>query len=197
MSKGEITREHIIIQAAELFNSRGFAGAPLSELMEITGLKKGGIYNHFNSKEEILIEAFRYSVKRLMLKLEAVTAPHKSPRAMLKAIIEFYRDYPLNPVIKGGCPILNSIVDSDNTNPALKKHVHTAIDELIRRLKLLVTNAIRKGEFKADTDPEKTAMLIFTTIEGGVALTRAYEDNRYMETIIDYLHQYIDQTLSQ
>ncbi|MBD3223122.1 MAG: TetR family transcriptional regulator [Caldithrix sp.] len=197
MSKGETTREHIIAQAAALFNSRGFAGAPLSELMKITGLQKGGIYNHFNNKEEILIAAFRYSVKVLLQKVQNVTAHEKTPRGMLKAIIEFYRDYPLNPVIKGGCPILNAMVDSDNTNPVLRKHVQAAIEELIRRLQVIVAAAIHKGEFKKDVDAREAAIIIFTTIEGGVALSRNYEDNHFMETMIDFLHQYVDQTLSR
>jgi len=43
MSKGQLTRENIVAQAAALFNTRGFAGSSLAELMQITGLKKGGI----------------------------------------------------------------------------------------------------------------------------------------------------------
>ena len=42
MTKGQETRESIIRQAAELFNIRGYAGASMSELMALTGLKKGG-----------------------------------------------------------------------------------------------------------------------------------------------------------
>ncbi|MEJ2055992.1 MAG: TetR/AcrR family transcriptional regulator, partial [Calditrichaceae bacterium] len=116
MRKGDLTREHIIKHAAGLFNSNGFSGTPVSELMKITGLKKGGIYNHFKNKEEILIEAFDFSIKQLLKKLETVTEVAGTPRTKLINIIEFYRDYPLNPVVKGGCPVLNAIIYSDNTN---------------------------------------------------------------------------------
>ena len=63
MNKAQITRQRIIEQAAKLFNRQGFSGVSMSELMIATGLKKGGIYNHFASKDELAIAAFRYSVK--------------------------------------------------------------------------------------------------------------------------------------
>jgi len=43
-----------------------FTGIPKSELMEATGLKKGGIYRHFSSKEELAAEAFDYAWKEAL-----------------------------------------------------------------------------------------------------------------------------------
>src|SRR4051812_20854104 len=61
MSKGEETRKKIVRQAASIFNQRGYEGSSLSDLMEATGLKKGGIYRHFASKEDLAAEAFDYT----------------------------------------------------------------------------------------------------------------------------------------
>ena len=55
MSKGEETRERIVAQAAVLFNQRGVEGTSISDLMEATGLEKGGIYRHF-PKEAVAVE---------------------------------------------------------------------------------------------------------------------------------------------
>jgi len=56
MTKGEQTRRKIVEAAAPIFNKRGYEGSSLSDLMESTGLKKGGIYRHFSSKEELAAE---------------------------------------------------------------------------------------------------------------------------------------------
>ena len=48
-------------KAAPLFNQKGYAGTSLSDLMDATGLQKGGIYRHFSGKEELATEAFDYS----------------------------------------------------------------------------------------------------------------------------------------
>ena len=53
MRKGEATRQDIIRKSAPIFNRKGYSGAALSDLMRATGLEKGGIYRHFESKEEL------------------------------------------------------------------------------------------------------------------------------------------------
>ena len=57
LTKGERTRQHIIETAAPLFNQRGFTGASMADLMEATGLEKGGIYRHCGSKDELAVAA--------------------------------------------------------------------------------------------------------------------------------------------
>jgi len=61
MTKGEQTRRKIVEAAAPIFNQHGYEGSSLNALMEATGLKKGGIYRHFASKEELAAEAFDYT----------------------------------------------------------------------------------------------------------------------------------------
>ncbi len=61
MSKGEATRQRIIALAAPLFNQHGYNGCSLNDIMEATGLEKGGIYRHFESKEELAAEAFDFA----------------------------------------------------------------------------------------------------------------------------------------
>lgn len=51
MSKAKETKEKIVKQAAELFNQQGYAGSSISDIMRATRLQKGGIYNHFQSKQ--------------------------------------------------------------------------------------------------------------------------------------------------
>src|SRR3984957_14414578 len=46
LTKGAETRPAIMRQAAPIFNRKGFEGAAMSDLMEATGLEKGGIYRH-------------------------------------------------------------------------------------------------------------------------------------------------------
>src|ERR1700689_4577207 len=61
MTKGEQTRRKIVAAAAPIFNQHGYEGSSLADLMAATGLKKGGIYRHFASKEELAAEAFDYT----------------------------------------------------------------------------------------------------------------------------------------
>ena len=66
MRKGEQTRQEIIRKAAPIFNQRGYDGAALSDLMRATGLEKGGIYRHFDSKQQLASAAFDHAWKLAM-----------------------------------------------------------------------------------------------------------------------------------
>ncbi|MBQ6999225.1 MAG: TetR/AcrR family transcriptional regulator [Clostridia bacterium] len=53
MKKGDITKEKILIAAENIFSEKGFAGARVDEIAEISGVNKRLIYAHFGSKENL------------------------------------------------------------------------------------------------------------------------------------------------
>jgi TetR/AcrR family transcriptional repressor of nem operon len=59
MTKAEKTKAFIIERSAPLFNSKGYSGTSMNDLMEITGLTKGSIYGNFENKDEVALAAFR------------------------------------------------------------------------------------------------------------------------------------------
>ena len=97
-SKGEQTREMIIRQAAVVFNQHGFFGTSISEIMQETGLEKGGIYNHFKAgKEELALAAFDYAVAHINHKLDvALRDKHQAVERLLAfaAVLESAFDDP-------------------------------------------------------------------------------------------------------
>src|SRR5436305_10867326 len=77
MGKGEQTRAMILARVAPLFNQQGYFGSSLSDIMQQTGLEKGGIYNHFKSKEQLALQAFDYSYALLDQRIRTVLAGKK------------------------------------------------------------------------------------------------------------------------
>jgi TetR/AcrR family transcriptional repressor of nem operon len=59
MTKAEKTKAFIIERSAPLFNSKGYSGTSMNDLMDITGLTKGSIYGNFENKDEVALAAFR------------------------------------------------------------------------------------------------------------------------------------------
>jgi TetR/AcrR family transcriptional repressor of nem operon len=195
MGKGKITKEFIIEKAAVIFNKNGFAGASMSELMKETGLQKGGIYNHFKSKEEIVLSAFDYAIKKHNYAVYAAYKDKATSLEKINAIISFYEEYPLNPIIEGGCPIVNTAVDSDNTNPELKQRVKNVLANWIRNLTYLIEEGRKHGEFKQQADADEIAVFIVTTLQGGVVIARSFEDGSYMKKIVKELQEYVKREL--
>src|SRR6201997_708984 len=98
MRKGELTRERIIAQAAPLFNQKGFAGCSMQDVMEATGLEKGGLYRHFSGKEELAAEVFRYTVARAEKlrgeKLDPARGALDQLRFLVRRFVEVRSDIP-------------------------------------------------------------------------------------------------------
>ena len=55
-TKGERTRKEILDVAKKLFSERGYKDVSMQDICNVTGLSKGGLYRHFGSKAEILLE---------------------------------------------------------------------------------------------------------------------------------------------
>lgn len=56
ISQGEQTRDVIAAAAHQLFLEQGYHGTSMRQIASATGLALGGIYNHFESKEQIFSE---------------------------------------------------------------------------------------------------------------------------------------------
>lgn len=195
MSKGEQTREAILEKAVELFNAHGFSGVSLTDIMQATGLQKGGIYNHFTSKEELALEAFDYAFNRISELMGQAIKGKRDPLDRLIAIIEFYQHYFESPPFKGGCILFNTAVENDDSNPALcerARHAMSLWQELIIRT---VQRGINQGEMRREINPELVATLIISTLEGSFILTKLHGDPVYIRRAVDHLLAYVESSV--
>ncbi len=170
MRKGEATRQRIIAQAAPIFNQRGYAGCSMHDLMEATGLEKGGLYRHFATKEELAAEAFRFaldqSVKIRTDHLEEIPgAPGKLRRA-----VQLFVETPS--AVPGGCPLMNTAIDADDGNPELRRLALEGIRAWRARLAKIVDAGIKAGELRRGTKSRSVANAIISTLEGALMISR-------------------------
>lgn len=189
MSKGEQTRQRIVAQAAPVFNTLGYSGTSMAELTKATGLEKGGIYNHFPSKEALAFAAFDYAIdvirKRIAVALEGVTgAP-----ARLRAIVGVFADYIDNPPVAGGCPILNTAVETDDTNSELRLRAQQAMTDLQKLIGATVKQGVVEGSLRLDADPRRTAAIFTALLEGAIMLGRLYRDATPMRYAVEHLYE--------
>ncbi len=190
MTKGEQTRRKIVEAAAPIFNRRGYEGSSLNDLMEATGLKKGGIYRHFSSKEELAAEAFDYTWDaawnaRLLHVDEKATGTEK-----LKQLIANFIDY--RSPVAGGCPILNTAIDADDGNPVLRVRVAKALRSWLSRLQIIVKQAQERGETRSGVDPKLVATPIVASLEGALMMSRLQRNDETLRRVQSHLNGYLE-----
>jgi TetR/AcrR family transcriptional regulator, transcriptional repressor for nem operon len=192
MSKAETTKAHIIQQAAILFNQKGYAGSSIADIMEATGLKKGGIYNHFQSKDDIALQAFDYAVSLMQKKVWNAVKKETNAISRLKALMQVHVDYIDNPPVAGGCPILNTAIESDDAYPLLRDRCSLAMDSWRNLIIRIVQQGIKKQEIKANIEPEMVASFLISAIEGGIMMSKLYQDRIHLQRVIFSLNSYVD-----
>ena len=190
MSKGDRTRQHIIERAAAVFNQRGYEGGSMAELMEATGLEKGGIYRHFDSKEEIAAAAFDYAWRTVfaLRTTELESIPNRVDR-IKKLITNFVERVSPMP---GGCPLLNTAIDSDDGNPVLRERARQALEMFRGLIAKTVREGIRRREVRSGVDAKQLATLIVSSLEGAVMVARLDRDRRPMRTVRSFLEDFLE-----
>lgn len=195
MRKGDETREKILMRAARLFNEKGYFGASLADLMEATGLKKGGLYNHFESKEKLALEAFDYAIDVYGLRFEEALAGKTHAADRLLAIVDVIRRSATDPPIPGGCALMNAAVESDDAFPALRERARKAMDSWRRLVRRTVEAGLESGEIRRGVDADQTASLLIGTLEGGVMLSKLYKDPIHVFRAADHVSRYVIETI--
>ncbi len=191
MSKGRETKEKILHQAAALFNTRGYAGASISDIMRVTGLKKGGIYNHFQSKDDLALQAFDYAVGLIKQRYRGALKNKRHAVERLQGIISVFEANIDNPVVEGGCPLMNTAVESDDAHPVLRKRAQGVMDDWRDMVRRVIQKGIVRGEIRPEVNPDEVATVMITLLEGAVMMSKLYDDSIHLERAIKHLNNYI------
>lgn len=193
MSKGEETRLIIIEKAAPIFNKRGYSGTSLSDIMEATGLQKGGIYNHFANKDAIALESFDYAYNIARERYRAaLKEAGRDPVKQLFGMLEVFARNVEDPPIAGGCPVLNTAVDSDDTHPELRLHARNAITEWRMTIQKIIRRGQERGVFREDVHGDTIATMMIALLEGAVMMSRLYRDRLFMDRAVEHVRTYLE-----
>jgi AcrR family transcriptional regulator len=179
-NKAERTRQFIIEKAAPIFNKKGIAGTSLSDLTKATGLTKGSIYGNFKDKDEVAVCVFQYNVNNLVSYLTRAMDKENTSINKLLAIPKAYRRLYKTMIAYGGCPILNTAAEADDTHQVLCRLTVEAIETIKKTIFTLIETGKQSGEINPDTDTNKTAEIIICLIEGGSLLSKTTGKDTYM-----------------
>jgi TetR/AcrR family transcriptional repressor of nem operon len=189
MKKSEATRQMIIKKAAQAFNMYGFAGTPMSKLMEVTGLEKGGLYGHFPSKEELAVASFDFaystSIDKRFTDLESIKSYEKKLETFILNFGTFKTE------VSGGCPVFNTAVGNMHESPVLKKKAKEGYQKWIANIAELIDGAVKEGSFKK-VKSEDLAIYILNSLEGALVATQLAGDAKIISKASEELLKYIE-----
>lgn len=185
--KGEKTRQHIIEKSAELFNQKGYAGSSIQDIIQVTGLTKGGVYRTFSGKDEIALEAFDYAMRISMENFLKASEAAVTGIDKIIAVCKVYEDPVNHSPIEGGCPLFNTAVEADDGYLPLREKAVLAHGQFVAFIQRILDKGILAGELSSDLHTEAVASFVVSSLEGGVMASRLTRDNKHVQFVIQQI----------
>lgn len=191
MSKAERTKQFIIEKTAPIFNTKGYAGTSINDMINATGLTKGSIYGNFENKDEVALAAFDYNFQLLVIYIRNKMDARSSIIEKLMVYPKTYRNYLKLSFLSSGCPITNTSTEADDTHLLLKAKAANAFafwrNSLERQLKLGIENE----EIKPDVNINDFISVFISLIQGGVMLAKTTGKISALNATMDFLERMI------
>ena len=158
-------RQEILRTAARLFQQRGYDATSMNDVAAALKLSKGGLYHHFQSKDEILFEIMNHAME---ITEERVLAPVRGiadPEQRLRALIRLHIEVVLSPVDREITVMLH---ENHPLQPVLRKRINTLKKDYIHFVENLIAevqkNAQRAGQAKGAVSPRAAAFALLGMI---------------------------------
>ncbi|MGO9013957.1 MAG: TetR/AcrR family transcriptional regulator [Dissulfurispiraceae bacterium] len=191
-NKGCQTRQVIIAKALELFSVKGYFNTSINDILEATGLTKGGLYGHFQSKEALWDAAYDEAVK---IWREIIFRDIKETMNPLERIRRLIRNDMCNylgkEVFPGGCFFLNMLVELAGQSEEMKKRILRGFKGVERLITSWLKEAEQMGIVVPGLDHEEISNFIFITLNGAAALYAATRDPKVWRRTVNQLSVYL------
>ncbi|MDX2452170.1 TetR/AcrR family transcriptional regulator [Desulfosarcina sp.] len=179
------TRQLIIESAAPIFNKKGYAGTSMSDLTTATGLTKGSIYGNFKDKDDVAVHAFQHNIDLIFdffsKELKAAGPTMDKLLAYPRGFRKIYRMI----LSYGGCPILNTAVEADDTHAVLRKMAVDVLAKWKKSIISLVEEGKTEGVIDMATNAKNMAEILIAIMEGGSVLSKVTGEESYILNAID------------
>ncbi|MFB9842622.1 TetR/AcrR family transcriptional regulator [Mucilaginibacter ginsenosidivorans] len=182
-TKAERTKQFILETAAPIFNQKGISGANIDDVLDAAKLTKGCLYGHFEGKEDLALQVVDFMLNTNGEKMLLTISKGKTAKAKVFAFLDFYKD-PLNTYLKGGCPVFNIAVESDDNFPTIKEKIASVIRHGQELFVSILSQGIADGEFSDKLDPAVYAFKAVSAVEGAVVMCRAMNTAKPMAGLL-------------
>lgn len=185
-SKGDLTKERILSEATKLFHQKGFGATSVNDLMSATGIKKGSLYFHFSSKEEIGLAVLEQAKDSFTHYMDTNLVGETPSECLIHYFEAVFRNHELSNFSKG-CLFGNTALEVSESNEGYSKIVESLFAEWIVRIEDVVSDAQKQGQVRNDLDANVLAYHIVSTIEGGIMLSKLTKDGKPLSLCLDSL----------
>jgi AcrR family transcriptional regulator len=155
------SRQEILRAAARLFQQQGYDATSMNDVAAALQLSKGGLYHHFQSKDEILFHLMDHAMditqERVIDAVLGIADPEERLRTLIRRHIEVVlsvREREITVMLHENHPL----------PPALRKRINTRKKDYVHFMESLIAEAQRVRQSKGTISPRAAAFALLGMI---------------------------------
>src|SRR3984957_10626035 len=148
------SRQEILRTAARLFQQRGYDATSMNDVAAALKLSKGGLYHHFQSKDEILFEIMNHAMELTQERVIAPVSKVTGAEQRLRALIRLHLEVVLSPRDREITVMLH---ENHPLPPALRKRINARKKEYIHFVEDLIADVQKEAQKEAQEEAKKEA----------------------------------------
>src|SRR5712692_8665541 len=155
------SRQEILRTAARLFQQRGYDATSMNDVAAALKLSKGGLYHHFQSKDEILFEIMNHAMEitqeRVLDPVRGIADPEERLRSLIRRHIEVVlsvRDREITVMLHENHPL----------SPSLRRRINTRKKDYVHFVESLIAELQRARQSKGIVSPRAAAFALLGMI---------------------------------
>ena len=176
----ERTRERLLQAAFREVYRSGFQSAGLDTILASTGVTKGALYYHFDSKE-----ALGYAVVDEIIGPDLHIKwlrPLKSGNDPVDTLISIVQGESVRPEdVRGGCPLNNLAQEMSPLDEGFRKRLANVFQAWQEGIAAALREGQAAGRVRRDVKPAEAAGFLIATLEGYVSLAKNAQDAKVMK----------------
>jgi AcrR family transcriptional regulator len=154
-------RQEILRTSARLFQQQGYDGTSMNDVASALKLSKGGLYHHFQSKDEILFELMNHAMnlteERVITPVKAISDPEQRLRTLIRrhiAVVLSERDREITVMLHENHPL----------SPALRKRINARKKDYVHFLENVIAEVQRERGSKGTVTARAAAFALLGMI---------------------------------
>lgn len=186
------SRKRLIAATIDLVRAHGYASTRVEDVCARAGVTKGSFFHHFESKEDLAIEAARaWGENAVELFAHGPYMSESDPRARLLGYVSFRRDLISGHIREWSCYAGTTLQETHETYPALREACAQSIEVHLAQLTAMIGEVLEKHPV-AGLQAESLALHIQAVLQGAFVLAKGRQDSQVAIDCIDHLYRYVE-----
>ena len=188
----DVTRETILDAAFQEIYRHGFQSASLNNILARTGLTKGALYHHFQTKDAlgfaVIDEVVREGLDAMVF---APLRESTTPFATLLEIVRRKADRADSEHVMLGCPLNNLMQEMSPLDATFRKRLNSVLKSWQDAVSDALLRGQKQGEVRRNVDARAAAMFIVSAWEGCVGVAKNLQSVKDFRLCMKQLEDYI------